>query len=155
VALMHAGRVAQLGTPEDLYEHPKTRFVAEFIGTCNSMEGKFFSRSGALLEVDTPLGRLHVELPSTAIELAERERLHVGIRPERISLEGGSAGDNRFLGKVEAIVSNGPESHIQVRAGQTLLNVVELNSGRRSVGLFVGDSVEVSLPPANLFLMED
>ncbi len=155
VALMHAGRVAQLGTPEDLYEHPKTRFVAEFIGSCNSMEGKFFSRSGALLEVDTPLGRLQVELPSTAIELAERERLHVGIRPERISLEGGSAGDNRFLGKVEAIVSNGPESHIQVRAGQTLLNVVELNSGRRSVGLFVGDSVEVSLPPANLFLMED
>ncbi len=154
VALMHAGRVEQLGTPEELYERPKNRFVAEFIGAGNFFAGKFVSRTGSVLETETPLGHLRIELTQAAIELAEREQLHIGIRPERISLEGGSAGDNRLLGQVEAVVSNGPESHIQVRVGQTLLRVVELNTGRRSVGLFVGDSVEVALPPANLFLME-
>lgn len=155
VALMNAGRVEQLGTPEELYERPKTRFVAEFIGACNWFEGKFFSRSGSLLEADSPLGRLRVELPSTAIELAEQGRLRLGIRPERISLEGGSGADNRFLGQVVSVISNGPETHVQVRVGDNLLRVMELNTGRRSVGLFVGDSVELSIPPANVFLMED
>jgi len=154
VAIVNAGRVVQLGTPDELYERPKNRFVAEFIGTCNEFEGKFVSRSGNLLEADSPLGRVRIELPNAAVELAEQERLHIGIRPERISLEGGSSGDNRFLAHVESIISNGPESHIQIRVGQTLLRVVELNTGHRSVGLFVGDSVEASIPPANFFLME-
>ena len=38
--------------------------------------------------------------------------------------------------------------------GRSELRVTELNSGRRSVGLFVGDSVEVSVPPGNIFLLE-
>jgi spermidine/putrescine transport system ATP-binding protein len=154
VAIVNAGRVVQLGTPDELYERPKNRFVAEFIGTCNELEGKFVSRSGNLLEADAPLGRIRIELSNAAVELAEQELLHIGIRPERISLEGGSSGDNRFLAHVESVISNGPESHIQIRVGQTLLRVVELNTGHRSVGLFVGDSVEVSIPPANFFLME-
>ena len=35
IAVMHAGKVEQLGTPEELYERPATRFVADFIGTTN------------------------------------------------------------------------------------------------------------------------
>lgn len=154
VAIVNAGRVVQLGTPDELYDRPKNRFVAEFIGNCNAFEGRFYSRSGTLLESDTPLGRIRIALPSTAVDLAEQDRFLIGIRPERISLQGGSTGDNHFLAQVEAVLSNGPESHIQIRVGSTLLRVVELNTGRRAVGLFVGDSVEVSIPPANFFLME-
>ncbi len=154
VALMNAGRIEQLGTPEELYEHPKTRYVAEFIGACNWFGGSFVSRTGTLLEADSPLGRLHVELPSSAIDLAEQGKLNLGIRPERISLEGGSANDNRFLGQVTSVISNGPETQVEVRVGNSLLRVVELNTGRRAVGIFVGDSVEVSVPPGNIFLLE-
>jgi spermidine/putrescine transport system ATP-binding protein len=154
VAVMNAGRVEQLGTPDELYDHPKTGFVAEFIGACNLFEGKFIARAGQLLEADTPLGRLHVELPTTAIELAERGRLRLGIRPERIAMDGGAPGDNRLLGTVQSLLSNGPETHAQVRVGDTILRVTELNTGRRSVALFVGDSVELAISPENLFLLE-
>lgn len=154
VAVMNTGRVEQLGSPEELYERPKTKFVAEFIGACNFFDGKFISRTGNVVEADTTLGRLRVELSAAAIELAEQGKLSLGIRPERISLEGSTSGDNRFLGRVEEITFNGAESHYRVQVGKTELRATELNTGRRAVGLFVGDSVEVSVPPASIFLLE-
>ena len=154
VAVMNAGRVEQLGTPEEIYERPKTRFVAEFIGECNLFEGKFISRDGSRLEADSPLGRLRIDLPSTAIELAEQGKLLLGIRPERISLVGGHAGDNRLLGRIEEITFNGAESRYRINLGKVGLRATELNTGRRDVGLFVGDSVEVAIAPGNIFLLE-
>lgn len=155
VAVMNAGRVEQLGTPEELYEQPKTKFVAQFIGACNFFEGKFLSRAGSVMEAETLLGNLRVELSAAGIELAEQGKLSLGIRPERISLQGGEAGDNRFLGRIEEITFNGAESLYRVQVGKTELRVTELNTGRRAVGLFVGDSVEVSVPPGNVFLLEE
>ncbi|KAF0179845.1 MAG: spermidine/putrescine transport system ATP-binding protein [Limisphaerales bacterium] len=157
IAVMNAGRVEQLGTPEELYERPKTRFVAQFIGACNFLDGKFIAHAGDIVEADTPVGRLQMQLTTAAIERAEQAepgRLVLGIRPERISLQGGDPGDNHFLGRVEEITFNGSESHYRVQVGRGELRVTELNTGRRSVGLFVGDSVEVSVPPANVFLLE-
>jgi spermidine/putrescine transport system ATP-binding protein len=154
VAVMNAGRVVQLGTPDELYDHPKTGFVAEFIGACNLFEGKFVTRSGQWLEADTPLGRLKVEVPPTAIELAEQSRLRLGLRPERIAMDGGSPSDNRCLGTVLSLMSNGPETLAQIRVGDMVLRVTELNTGRRSVALFVGDSVELCVAPENIFLLE-
>jgi len=154
IAVMNAGRVEQLGTPEEIYERPRTRFVAEFIGACNCIEGKFISHTGSLVEAETPVGRLRVELSASGIERAEQGKLSLGIRPERISLEGGRSDDNRFIGRVEAVTFNGAESQYRVVVGQSELRVTELNTGRRSPGLFVGDSVEVSIPPGNVFLME-
>lgn len=154
IAVINAGRVDQLGTPEELYERPKTKFVAQFIGACNLLDGKFIAHAGDLVEADTPIGRLQMQLTTAAIELAEQGRLAIGIRPERISLQGGAPGDNRFLGRVEEIIYNGSESHYRVQVGQAELRVTELNTGRRNVGLFAGDSVEVSVPPGNVLLLE-
>ena len=154
VAVMNAGRVEQLGSPEELYERPKTKFVAHFIGACNFFDGKFISHSGSVVEADTTLGRLRVELSAAGIELAEQGKLSLGIRPERISMQGGEAGDNRFLGRIEEITFNGAESNYRVQVEKTELRVTELNTGRRAVGLFVGDTVEVSVPPGSIFLLE-
>ena len=154
VAVMNAGRVEQLGTPEELYEQPKTKFVAQFIGACNLFDGKFISRIGSVVEAETLLGRMRMELSSAGMELAEQGKLNLGIRPERISLQGGESGDNRFLGRVEEIIFNGAESLYRVQVGQIELRVTELNTGRRSVGVFAGDTVEVSVPPTNVFLLE-
>ena len=154
IAVMNAGRIEQLGTPEELYERPKTRFVAQNIGACNLFEGKFISRSGSTVVADTPVGHLRVDLSAAGIELAEQGNLSLGFRPERLSLEGGAPGDNRLLGRIDEITFNGAASHYRVVAGRAALRVTELNSGRRAVGLFVGDTVEVSLSPTNIFLLE-
>ena len=48
IAVMHHGRVEQLGTPEELYERPATRFVADFIGTTNLLTGSVESIDGGI-----------------------------------------------------------------------------------------------------------
>jgi spermidine/putrescine transport system ATP-binding protein len=103
IAVMRAGRIEQLGTPEELYEQPRTRFVAGFLGVSNLLTGR-------LAAVDDGLAR---------IELADGRRLHapakgepvgavvdVGVRPEKLRLVTGSgaaadvAGMNVLDGRV-------------------------------------------------------
>ena len=54
IAVMHAGRIVQIGTPEDVYNRPATKFVAGFIGEANFLPGKVASDG----KVETPAGRL-------------------------------------------------------------------------------------------------
>jgi len=58
VAVMKDGRVLQVGIPKDLYERPRSRFVADFVGTNNLVPGDVAERRGERLVVDTALGRL-------------------------------------------------------------------------------------------------
>ena len=56
VVLMNAGRVEQVGPPEELYDDPATRFAAEFIGEANLIEGVVAATTGATIAVDTAAG---------------------------------------------------------------------------------------------------
>ena len=58
VAVMKDGRVLQVGAPKELYERPRTRFVADFVGTNNLVPGRVSGRAGADLVVDTAVGTL-------------------------------------------------------------------------------------------------
>ena len=58
VAVMKDGRVLQVGRPKELYERPRTRFVADFVGTNNLVPGRVSGRAGAELMVDTAVGTL-------------------------------------------------------------------------------------------------
>ncbi|MCQ8192647.1 ABC transporter ATP-binding protein [Streptomyces rugosispiralis] len=79
IAVMHDGRVVQVGTPEDIYERPATRFVAEFIGTSNFLTGK---SDGAVLTVD---GLGTVPLPADAFT----GEAHLAVRPEHVRISSG------------------------------------------------------------------
>ena len=63
VAVMRDGRVLQLGPPRELYERPRTRFVADFVGTNNLVPGRVVEAAGDAVVVETGLGRLRARLP--------------------------------------------------------------------------------------------
>ncbi len=87
VAVMDAGRIAQVAAPEELYNHPGTRFVADFLGEANFVEGRV-ARSGTLAVIDTPLGPI---LTSGAERVAPGTVVTCCIRPERIAISAGEA----------------------------------------------------------------
>ena len=90
MAVMHAGRVAQLGPPGEIYDRPVTRFVADFIGDTNILEGE---ASGAGLAMP---GGWHLPLP-----VAPAGRTAVALRPERVRLDAPGLGlveEANFLG---------------------------------------------------------
>ena len=95
IAVMQDGRIEQLGPPAELYEHPRTEFVAGFLGVSNLLDGKLVGRNGTVAQFETADGaRLHV--PAARLDGLSDGALRVGVRPEKIKLravDGPSDGD--------------------------------------------------------------
>jgi putrescine transport system ATP-binding protein len=83
MAVMQAGQFAQIGTPRNLYEMPVSRYVAEFIGGINLLEGKVAGRSHDCHQIVTPAGKIEVLATEPFIEGSTAT---FAIRPERMAL---------------------------------------------------------------------
>jgi spermidine/putrescine transport system ATP-binding protein len=125
LAIMHRGRVLQVGTPADVYERPATRFVAEFIGESNVLEGRVIDRNGSIAVVNVG------EVAFRADNI-DGESVLLAIRPEKFSLtsEPQLAG-NSLPGVVEDSLYLGTDVQYRVRVQEKLqLSVREQNLGR-------------------------
>jgi spermidine/putrescine transport system ATP-binding protein len=100
VAVMNAGAVEQVGTPEDIYERPATRFTAGFVGA-----GNFFEGTGDGRVVRTADG---LEFPAAATG-----EVTLLVRPERLRLEGGPG----IAARVEEVIYQGAFATVILRAG--------------------------------------
>ena len=87
IAVMREGRFLQLGTPSEIYEHPQTRFVADFIGNVNLFEGRLVTDEPDHCEVQTDEALFHI---GHGIAGALGMEINVALRPEKIALEPGS-----------------------------------------------------------------
>ena len=101
VAVMRDGKIEQIDHPRGIYEHPKSRFVADFIGTSNFIDGTVESREGGAYVVRTEDGVLRI--PSDA-SFDPGETVVVAARPEHIEITPGlnGVGPNTWNGRVEA-----------------------------------------------------
>ncbi len=102
IAVMRAGRIEQLGNPEELYERPKTAFVAGFLGVSNLLEGEVVGRDGSLVTVRMPDGSL-LRAPGDGV--ASSGPVRIGVRPEKLRVDsraeaGASDGLNTLSGTV-------------------------------------------------------
>ena len=92
IAIMNAGHIEQLGTPSDLYERPRTAFVAGFLGISNLLPGTVTGADTVRLDDGT-----EVRVPVEAIA-GRSGRVAVGVRPEKIRL--GHGEENRLTGRL-------------------------------------------------------
>ncbi|GIF57404.1 ABC transporter ATP-binding protein [Asanoa iriomotensis] len=88
IAVMSNGKVEQMGRPTDIYNNPRSRFVADFVGTTNLIAGEVESREGDRYVVTTPQGRLAARSPG---DLATGAQVIVSVRPEHIQVAEGEA----------------------------------------------------------------
>jgi spermidine/putrescine transport system ATP-binding protein len=144
IAVMNGGRIEQLGTPEELYDRPASRFVAGFIGTTNLLSGTVVAREGGVTTVRLAQG----ELTGTTMNgLAAGQPVELCIRPEAITLRP-AAGEapGALTGTVEQAAFLGTTIQYLVRtAGGEPLTVLAPKAGGR---LPVGADVAVSWSPA-------
>jgi len=148
LAVLDAGRIAQVGTPRQVYEEPADSYVADFLGAANLMEILVSERTGdsaAVLKLgEVALSTLH-GCPASA-----GEKAHAVIRPERVRVEEhGSPGVNRVPALVERVVFLGAATQIMLRlATGTSLQALLQNDGDSAVAnLAQGTPVHAYLPP--------
>jgi putative spermidine/putrescine transport system ATP-binding protein len=127
IFVMNQGRVEQMGTQLDIYLHPQTEFVAEFIGANNALEGEVVSmvENGAARDVLLNASGLKIRCRDY-VGLKQGEHVLAYVRPENIRVLDGSASNhylNELEGEIEKIVFEGSTVHFDARVGDKLLRV--------------------------------
>ncbi len=156
VAVMNAGLIEQQGAPMDLYEHPRTTFVANFLGQSNLIRGEAAAGDGQHLRIDVEGIGLRVPKDRAAVESGG---VWLGIRPEKVFLaatgsetqdasnvlRGGVVTDVSFIGVSTQYLA-------KMAWGQELM-VFEQNTGARQ-SFRVGDHVDLHWMPDHTFLLD-
>jgi len=145
IAIMHAGRIEQLGAPTELYEFPRTAFVAGFLGISNLLPGKVAGRGLVRLDEGS-----EVRVPAEALD-GRKDRVAVGVRPEKIRLGPGSGDDNRLAASLleSAYVGVATQYVLQTRAGN--VSVYVQNS---APGALQQSPTEISWSPDSTFVVD-
>lgn len=86
IAVMNMGRIEQIGSPSEIYEHPQTAFVADFIGDTNLFQGQVESSQEPLLQVITRQGLKFWVKPSASWVESPSNEVVVSVRPEKIQV---------------------------------------------------------------------
>ncbi len=151
VAVMKDGRVLQVGIPKDLYERPRTRFVADFVGTNNLVPGVVEARRDDRLIVRTPLGRLEA-VPSGAV----MERCVLAIRPENVALAVAPAGEGNVVrGRVSFVSYLGNTLRYDLEAGEGQVLKVDVRDAWHHEPLPIGREVAAAFPASATLAVSD
>jgi spermidine/putrescine transport system ATP-binding protein len=143
IAVMNLGKIEQLGSPADLYERPRTAFVANFLGTSNLLGGTVENRGsvrlgdGSVISVDTG---------------AASGDVAIGVRPEKVRL--GSEEQNVLRGIVKESAYIGVATQIVVTTAVGDVSVFHQNSEMRGVTPAPGEEVTVSWRPDAAFVVD-
>jgi len=149
VAVMREGVVVEVGTPLDIYFRPKHKFVADFIGKANFIEGTVESTSEDLIRVVTPMGPIACR---RAEGLTPGQRVTVCVRPEAITIDrpgDTSGGTNTFRGRVVSLLFVGENYEGEVAVGKTIL-AIKTNP---TFPIGEGEEVSVYIDPAQCHIL--
>jgi spermidine/putrescine transport system ATP-binding protein len=159
IAVMNEGRILQLGTPGEIYERPRTRFVADFIGQTNFLEVGVTGGDGTAVNVDLPgSGPLRARMPDG---IQPQGRMTLAVRPEKISLladlpVGEVPGSNALTGRLDEVVYVGNHTQYLVRlSGGQMLTVYRQNRAVGENEHVIGESLSVVFNPQSAALLAD
>jgi iron(III) transport system ATP-binding protein len=127
MAVLDNGNILQVGTPKEIYKRPRTRFVADFIGETNFIEGVVKYCGAGMIAVETPLGIFNGVPADPDSEPAEGAKVTVSIRPECIRLEQMPADENCIPGVIGDAVYYGELGQYDFQSGEHRLKIFELN----------------------------
>jgi spermidine/putrescine transport system ATP-binding protein len=153
IAVMNDGSIEHLGTPREIYEHPKTRFVAGFIGTSNLLTGTVTRLDGdhAIIQISQDE---QIIVPVQDRAVSEGSRLELTVRPEKIDLTSARpSGEGCALrGTVTEVVYLGTSTNFSVTTSVGA-DVVVFQQNSASAGNMAarGDSVWLSWNPQHSY----
>ncbi len=157
IAVMSEGRILQIGAPSEIYERPRNRFVADFIGQTNFLQGSVTSVEESMANIAIPCsGSLRGRVPSGVVAAGD---VAIAVRPERITLGADLLGEppvgwNMISGTIRDIVYLGTHSQyvIQLPDGQTC-TVHRQNAGHVPHDAAISDTVFAVFDPESATIL--
>ena len=149
VVVMNKGRIEQVGTPFEIYNFPKTLFVASFVGTLNLIPAQVVNAKLGHFEVaGQPIYAGRGPTPT-----ASGEGVVLALRPELLSLNGKEGAENHLTGRVETISFLGSIVRVQIKVNDFTLALDTFNNPHLELP-GVGKTVTVSFPREASLVLE-
>lgn len=156
IGVMNEGVIQQVGEPREIYETPKSRFVADFIGSVNMFEGHVGPAAGDLMRVETPdLGPVNV---NPVAGLTQGQEVFLAVRPERMALS--RTQPDAAINSVKALVMDvGYVGHmstyrLQLADGR-IVTATQSNRLRDEDPISWDEEVYVTLPPSVIRVLSE
>ncbi len=156
IAVMEKGAVQQIATPSELYEHPRNRFVADFIGKVNLIDATVLGQKGRSISCDAKgLGKIEI-----ASDKAVGSSVSIAVRPEKLRISKGRP-ENKSVVKLEGTVRDvayyGDTSHVVIEGKDGLNLSVNVQNDTRLGGAGVerGQKVWVQWAPEDSIILTE
>jgi putative spermidine/putrescine transport system ATP-binding protein len=149
IVVMSEGRVEQIGTPFEIYNFPRTAFVASFVGTLNILRGQVVDPAGGKILIDG-----HEIIASRGLENARVGEVRaVALRPEIVSVAETRGDGNRMEGTVEDVNFLGSIVRIRLRFGENAISLDTFNNPHLSLPQ-QGQTLTVTFPREAVLALE-
>ena len=162
IAVMNEGRIEQMDSGEELYERPRTEFVANFLGISNLLDGTVGSRDGAMATFDAEVGE-RVLVPTDRFNHVDGGAVRIGVRPEKIAISGnGTAGEtstssrNVIHGRVTVASYLGVSIQyvVETKTGRELTVIAPNRDGGSVDSIGPGRDVSLAWDPDHTFVVQ-
>jgi putative spermidine/putrescine transport system ATP-binding protein len=151
VVVLADGRVRQVGTPQELYEHPASAFVARCVGETNRLPGSVEAIEDDIARVRLAAGPI---VEALAVDVGQGERCVVSVRPERVAVAAVSAeemGEGAVAAELRGVVYVGDHVRLRLTIGQRGADAAEMvvkrPAGAPLAGLVPGEQVALAWAP--------
>lgn len=138
IAIMHEGKIQQIGTPVDIYNEPKNAFVADFIGESNILQGTMLKDYLVLFQ--------HNQFECVDAGFGENTPVDIVVRPEDVQIV--SQEDGMFSGQVESVTFKGVHYEMMIRTGEFLWMVHSTTMSQ------VGQVIGMRIAPLDIHIMK-
>jgi len=150
IVVMNAGRIEQIGTPEQVYAEPATAFVADFLGKANMLPGTVAAVDGLVATIALAAGRSVTALSPRV--LAPGESVTLVVRPQKLQVAAAGACANRLVGKIVSTSYLGGSAVYEIDIGQgSIVRAYALIDGKVARE---GETVEIGFDPAACVLLD-
>jgi len=149
IAVMNAGHIDQLAAPSEIYDHPATPFVADFIGDMNHLEGTL-ERDGETLVAT--VGSARIGIGRVVREAQAGERVRVGLRPEEVHAAAGSDGVAATC-RAAMVLGHDLQVVAELESGEEIVSIQRREDDEQLDALSAGDKISLSWSPTAALLL--
>ena len=148
IAVMYGGKAEQVGTPFEIYNRPATKFVANFVGTLNVLEGTVTDAAAGTVRVNNE----HVSLKGKLNGSKSGDTLSLALRPEAISLGRQPGRDSSLSGEIAEVHFLGSVIRVRVGIGGNTVSLDTFNSPAAPPPA-VGEKAEISFSSSDMLVL--
>ncbi len=139
IVVMSEGKIEQIGSPTDIYNYPKSEFVARFVGQLNLLPVEVINLAEGLVKIGQQVVRA-----GQSLDHANSHKIRLAVRPEELN-PGFNDGTNNLKGRVEAITYLGPIVRIRLDIEGHLVSMDMFNEKKKQIPV-VGEAYNINFP---------